>query len=119
LRLILQDYRHKISRNDVTEKTKQLLSDKWAKFSMASLFLNMHNSGQPPCLLSTVSKNLYSKRRKPSHLFAFDSSRTRIGKQATRNWIGNAINPISNPRCNRVITKDTIRVLLKKTYHVE
>jgi len=103
----------------VTEKTKRLPPDKWGKFSMASLFLNMTNNGLPRRLYNATSRNLYIKRRKPGYLFAFDSSKTKIGKQSTKNWIGMTLHPISSPWCNCALSIDNIRVLLKQTYKVQ
>jgi len=118
LRLILRDYKNKVSRLEVTEKTKRLPPDKWGKFAMASLFLNMTSNGHPHRLYQAASGNLYSKRRKPGYLYAFDSSKSRVGKQSTKNWVGMSLLPISTPWCNPSLSKDSIRVLLKQSYKV-
>jgi len=117
LRLILRDYRQRVSRELITIKTKRLPPDKWAKFSLASLFLNIYNQKQPATLLAQFTKNFYEKRRKPGFSYAYDSSRTKIGKQSTRNWIGSAIGGIKSPWNNQTLSKDSIRVLMKKTYY--
>jgi len=66
-----------------------------------------------------LSSNFYSKRRKPGFLFAFDSSRTKIGKQSTKNWIGSAIGGILTPWNNQTLSKNSIRVMLKKTFKTD
>jgi len=64
LRLILRDYRQKISREVVTSKTNRLPPGKQSKFALASLFFNIYNHGQPSSLIQQMSTNLYCKRRK-------------------------------------------------------
>jgi len=119
LRLIIRDYRQKVSRNEVTTRTNRLPPDKWGKFAMASMFLNMHNANEPKKLLSKVSTNIYSRTRRQGLLFAFDASRTRIGRQSTRNWIGQTLCDIKIPWCNTLLSKNSIRLLLKKTYSTQ
>jgi len=116
LRLILRDYRQKISREIVTSQTKRLPPDKLSRFVLASLFLNAYNNQKPASLVHQLSSNFYSKRRKPGFSYAYDSSRTKIGKQSTKNWIGSAIGEIQTPWTNQNLSKDSIRVLLKKTF---
>jgi len=118
LRLILRDYRQKISRDVVTRETKRLPPDKWAKLALASLFINGYNTNTPSSLIQQWSSNFYSKRRKPGHLFAFDASMTKIGRQCTKNWIGSAIGCLKFPWADRHLSKDAIRVALKKSYSV-
>lgn len=119
LRLVIKDYRQRISRNVITETTKRLPPDKWSKFAMSSLLLNMYNNGQPHCLLSKMMENFYSKRRKEGYLYAFDSSMTKTGKQMSKNWIGQALCHIDSPWSDRTMSKDSIRVLLKKSFSVQ
>jgi len=104
LRLILENYRQRVSRDLITIKTRRLSPKKWSKFSLASLFLNNYNRKQPATLLEQFTKNFYEKRRKP--------------KQRTRNWIGSAIEGIKSPWNNQTLSKDSVRVLMKKTYYV-
>jgi len=108
LRLILRDYRQRISRDLITSQTKRLPPDKWSKFVLASLFLNAFNQNKPASLIHQLSCNFYSKRRMPGFSFAFDSSRTKIGKQSTKNWIGSAIGGIQTPWNNQTLSKNSI-----------
>jgi len=117
LRLILRDYRQRLSRQVVTEKTKRLPPDKWGKFSLASMFLNMVGRNEPVKLLRQISSNTYTKRRKPGFIYAFDSSETRVGRQMTKNWLGSALSVISSPWSDRNLSKDSVRLLLKKSYY--
>jgi len=117
LRLIIRDYRQKISRDVVTRRTKRLPPDKWAKFSLASLFLNMCRNGKPSNLLQQMSLNTYQKRRKPGFVYSYDSSRSKIGKQMTKNWLGSAINELPSPWSDRNLSKNSVRVFLKKAYY--
>jgi len=117
LRLIIRDYRHKICRTEVTERTKRLPPDKWAKFALASLYMNMYAVNQPRALLQNMSLNTFTQGRKPGFLFSFDHSRSRVGRQSTRNWLGQALNEITAPWTDRLLTKDTVRIMLKKAFY--
>lgn len=111
LRLILRDYRQRISRDIITCQTKRLPPDKWSRFVLASLFINAKNQNKPASLIHQLSCNFYGKRRMPGFSFAFDASRTKIGKQSTKNWIGSAIGGILTPWKNQTLTKNAIRVM--------
>jgi len=117
LRLIIKDYRQRISRELITERTKRLPPDKWMRYSMASVFLNMYYNGQPRTLLADIMSNMYSKRRKEGHLYAYDSSKSKMGRKITKNWIGQAICSINEQWSNKHLSKDAVRVLLKKSYN--
>jgi len=117
LRLILKDYRQRISREVITEKTKRLPPDKWMKYTMASVFMNMYYSKQPKRLLEDMTTNLYSKRRKEGFQYAFDTSKTKIGRKISRNWLGQTLCNINSSWSNRHLSKDAVRVLLKKSYY--
>jgi len=117
LRLILKDYRQWISRNIITETTKRLPPDKWMKYTMSSVFLNMFHSQQPKPLLDNMMTNFYTKRRKEGYYYTFDSSATKIEKKISRNWLGTTLYNICSPWSNRQMSKDAIRVLLKKSYY--
>jgi len=119
LRLIIRDYRQKISRTIITQRTKRLPPDKWTKFAIASLFLNMYGCNEPPTLLRQMSSNTYGKNRKPGYIYSFDSSRTKVGKQITKNWLGSAINDFSAPWSDRCLSKDSVRIFLKKMFYKE
>jgi len=97
LRLILRDYRQRVSRIEITQSTNRLPPDKWSKFAVASLFVNMFASNQPKALLENIKSNSYTKGRKPGLLFSFDSSVTKISRQASKNWVGQALSAISSP----------------------
>jgi len=117
LRLIIRDYRQKISREVITRRTKRLPPYKWSKFALASLYLNMYGRKEPLSLLEQMTTNTYVKRRKPGHIYSFDSARTKVGKQMTKNWLGSAINEFSAPWSDRNLSKDSVRVFLKKMYY--
>lgn len=117
LRLIICDYRHKVSRNDITSRFKRLPPDKWSKFALASLYMNMYATNEPRALLQSMSLNTFTQGRKPGFIFSFDRSQSRIGWQSTRNWLGQALSTISAPWTDRLLTKDTIRLMLKKSFY--
>jgi len=116
LRLVLKDYKNRISRENVSLETQRLPPDKWSKFALASLFINCYNFDQYSSLVQRLSCNFYSKRRKPGFLYAYDSAKTKMGKQVTKNWIGNALSCLVFPWSDRSLSKDAIRIALKKSY---
>jgi len=116
LRLVLKDYKNRISRVNVTSETQRLPPDKWSRFALASLFINNFNFDQHSSLVQRMSSNFYSKRRKPGFLYAYDSAKTKMGKQVTKNWIGNALSCLDFPWSDRSMSKDQIRIALKKSY---
>jgi len=118
LRLIMRDYRQRISRDQINVLTKRLPPDKWSCYSMASAYMNIFMSKEPAKLLSQVSRNTYHRARRKGLQFSYDASKTKIGKQATRNWIGTALQNIKEPWCDRHLSKDAIRVLLKKAFTI-
>jgi len=75
------------------------------------LFLNAFYRSEPKQLVSNIMMNTYSKRQKPGYLYAYDSSKTRIGKQSSRNWIGSAICGINKPWSDQQLSKDSVRLL--------
>jgi len=117
LRMVLRDYKQKISRDVVTTQTQRLPPDKWSKFSLSSLFLNSYNSDKFSSITQQMSTNFYSKRRKPGFNYAYDSSKTKNGKQMTKNWIGQALCSLDFPWTDRLLSKDAIRIALKKSYY--
>jgi len=46
-------------------------------------------------------------------------SMTKTGKQMSKNWIGQALCHIDSPWSDRTMSKDSIRVLLKKSFSVQ
>jgi len=117
LRLIIRDYRQKVSQTDITLRTKRFPPDKWSKFVLASLFMNMYAANQPSTLLQAMSLNTFTQGRRPGLVYSFDRSQTRIGRQSSRNWLGQALSAISAPWTDRLLTKDTIRIMLKKSFN--
>jgi len=106
-----------VSRDVVTVQTQRLPPDKWSKFALSSLFINSYNFNQTSSIIQHMSTNFYSKRRKPGFIYAYDSSKTKIGKQITKNWIGHALCCLEFPWSDRTLSKDAIRIALKKSYY--
>jgi len=69
-------------------------------------------------LLENVKTNFYTSTRKPGFMYAYDGSTLRIGKQATKNWIGSVLSDLKVPWSDHNLSKDSIRVLLKKCFYI-
>jgi len=99
--LALTYYRQKVSRTEITQLTNRLPPDKWSKFALASFFMNMYAADQLRLLLQNTLSNTYTRGR----------------KLATKNWLGQALNDIPIPWTDRLLTKDTIRIMMKKSFY--
>lgn len=114
VRLVVKDYRQRTSREIIDFATKRLPPLLWMEYSACNLFINSKMVNQPTKLLQELSTNLYTKRRSDGVLFGFDSSKARVARQRTSNWLGSAICKITTPWTNHILSKDQIRLLLKK-----
>jgi len=52
-----------------------------------------------------------------AYSFGFDSSKTKIGRQITRNWCGSVLEQIKVAWSNSQLSNDRIRMLLKSTFY--
>jgi len=91
----------------------------WMNYSLCNLYTNLKMASQPRKLLEEVSANLYTKVRKPGSLFRFSSVRIKVSKQRTRPRLGHAVEKVSTPWTHLNMSKDQIRVLLKKHFYPE
>jgi len=117
MRMVIKDYRQRISRDVVDSSTLRLPPRQWCHFTACSFFMNLRRTGNPSMLLNDISLNTYEKGRQPGKLFGFDGSSSRLGKIMTRNWIGSSLEKISGPWTQLVLSKDMIRTLLKKSLY--
>jgi len=116
VRLVVRDYRKRISREVIDKVTKRLPPRLWIEYSICSLYINARMCNYPPKLLNEVSSNLYTQRRQEGRLYGYNSARCRATNQRTRNWIGPVLNKITTPWTNMTtLSKDQIRIMLKKT----
>jgi len=117
VRLIVRDYRQRVSREVIDKATKRLPPNLWAKYAGCSMMMNLRMQGQPIRMLTDLNTNLYTKGRKEGRLYGFDSSKSKLGKQMTRNWIGHVLGTVDEPWTNRTMNKDQIRLLVKKYFY--
>jgi len=116
LRLVVKDYKQRMSRVMIDRVTKRLPPALWMKFNAASYFLKLYY-GSDNELKASKMINTYTTRRRPGLLFSYDASRSKIGRQITRNWIGEVIGLIKEPWTGRERSKDNIRKLMKRTFY--
>jgi len=117
LRLVIKDYRQRISRTTVDRLTNRLPPKEYAKFVSCSFAMKIYYSQTPVNLGKSIFLNTYVKTRSPGRIFGFDNSKSRLGRQATRNWIGQNLSQIKDDWTTKIRSNDAIRVLLKKTYY--
>jgi len=119
VRLVLRDYRQRISRAIIDKATKRLPPLKWSEYAACNFYINAKNQGGPERLLASVSENLYAKSRFPGLTYGYDNSKTKVARQMTKNWIGQALSLITTPWTNRELNKDQVRTLIKKFIYPE
>lgn len=117
LRIIMRDYRQRMSREYISEKTNRLPPRLWCRFACASFLMKMWYSGYPALLKLSAFSNTYTKARYPGLIYGFDSSKTKVGKQITKNWCGAVLEQIKVPWSNNLLSNDRIRLLLKSTFY--
>jgi len=116
LRLIVKDYKQRINREWIDAATQRLQPRMWGKFATASLAIKIRQAQKPQRVYEEIFKNTYSKARKHGLLFGYDNSKTRISRQMTKNWVGQALGEIKYPWTDSTLSNDQIRRLLKKTF---
>jgi len=116
LRIVIRDYRQRVHREWVTASTRRIPPRLWLKFAAASLALKTWTTQTPRNLFASMFSNTYSKNRSPGLLYAFDASKSSIGRSSTRNWIGMTLGQIKIRWTNVPLSKDQIRVIMKKTF---
>jgi len=114
VRLVVKDYKQRVSRDVIDLATNRLPPLKWMEYAMCNLYITSRMSGQPKRLLETMERNLYTKRRQPGLVFGFDNSRSRKAKQCTKNWLGDALSKITTSWSGSVLSRDQIRTMLKR-----
>jgi len=117
LRIVLKDYKQRMNRDLISSRTNCLPPRVWSKFACASFTMKMWYSGLPNGLKTTAFSNTFTKSRYPGLLFGFDSSKTKVGRQMTKNWCGSVLSQIKVPWHNTVLSKDRIRLLLKSVFY--
>jgi len=117
LRLAIKDYWQRTSRTTVDRQTNRLPPKEYAKFVSCSYAMKIYYSRTPVNLVNSIFLNTYVKSRSPGKIFGYDSSRSRIRRQATRNWIGQNLCQIKDSWTTEIRSRDAIRVLPKKTFY--
>jgi len=118
LRLIVKDYRQRISREWIDAATQRLPPKLLGKFATASLAIKIRQAKAPLGLYEEIFKNTYAETRKPGRLFGFDSSRVSVGRSMTKNWIGQTLGHIKTAWTESHLSNDQIRRLLKRTCYL-
>jgi len=117
LRIIMRDYKQRMSRDFISQQLNRLPPKLWCRFACASFLMKMWYSGYPTLLKSSAYSNTYTKVRYPGQIFRFDSSKTKIGRQITKNWCGSVLGQIKVAWSNDPLSNDRIRMLLKSTFY--
>jgi len=106
-----------MNRDYIFEKTNRLPPRLWCRFACASFLMRTWSSGYPTILKSNAYCNTHTKVRYPGLIFGFDSLKTKIGRQITKNWTGSVLEQIKVAWTNVPISKDRIRLILKSTFY--
>jgi len=117
VRLVVKDYKQRVSRDVIDSATNRLPPTKWMDYAICNLYINSRMSAQPKRLLESMEKNLYSKRRQPGLVFGFDNSKSRKSRQSSKNWLGDALCKITTPWSGLTLSRDQIRTMLKRHFY--
>jgi len=117
VRLVVKDYKQRVSRDVIDSATKRLPPLGWMNYAMCNLYINSRMSTQPKRLLESMEKNLYNKRRQPGLVFGFDNSKSCKSKQCSKNWLGDALSKITTPWSGLMLSRDQIRTMLKRHFY--
>jgi len=77
--------------------------------------MKMWSLGYPAAFKDDAFSNTYFKAGYPGLITGFDSSRTKVGKQMTKNWGGSVLSQVKVHWSNEQISQDKIRGLLKSS----
>lgn len=116
LRIIVKNYKQRISRDWIDATSLRLPPKQCGKFAAVSLAIKIRQTQMPQKLHKDIFKNTYNVTRKPGRLFGCDNSNTVIGRAMTRNWIGLAFGHIQSSWTDTNLSNDQIRRMLKKTF---
>lgn len=116
LRIIVKDYKQRISSEWIDAATQRLPPKKWCRFAAASTAIKIKQSQLPQRLHENIFRNTYAVARKPGRLFGYDSSKSLVGRSSTKNWIGQTPGQIQPSWTNSLMSNDQIRRMLKRTF---
>jgi len=117
LRVVVRDYKQRMSRETISKITQRLPPGIWLRFAAATTLMKIWFNTDSERLRSTAFVNTYTKRRRGGPLFGFDDSTYRVGKQMTRNWCGSVLSEVKVPWTNEVFSEDKLRTVLKSTFY--
>jgi len=115
LRIVAKDYKRRMHRADLDEIGRARPST-WSKYMVASRVIKIINCGFPHRLNQYLKSNSYVERRRPGRLKFYDGSRTVPGRQTLKNRAGSCLNDANFDWFNLDISKDCLRINLKKLF---
>jgi len=82
LRIAMKDYNYRLAKKDLLKSCNRSSPMEWARYSLASIAIKTLTNREPFHLYNSLSKSLYTTRRKPSIglFFFYDKSKGKIGK---------------------------------------
>jgi hypothetical protein len=97
--------------------SKKAMPIEWAKYSTASVVIQIIKDQNPRPLHDIIMSNYYSERRNARRGLFYDSSPLRVGRQSIENRLLH-FTQIKEPwnKKGSKMTNNRIRVMLKKTF---
>ncbi len=116
LRLSVNDYYKRLSRFHLCKITKRASPDELSDFKVAKMMISISNNACPFALFNEILSHAVVERRKPFNPTFLDMSRTKIGRQSLANRLSNVSKKTKFEWLYKQMSKDTLRVNLKKTF---
>jgi len=113
LRIVIKDWQ-RIYPKEMLDLLGRQKPDVFAKYMIGSIFINCYNTSKPTRLHQMIKENEYRIKR-TGKIRYFDSSMKKVGQQALGNRLDEVVN-LFNDDWTKLMTKDAIRVYLKKTF---
>ena len=116
LRIAVGDLKRKWSRKKLTETCKRATPREWAHYSLANVVYSILLNKEPLHLYNGILSEMTLNERKPLRPRFYDSSRTKVGKQALKNRIADTASRIQEDWYSNNITKDQLRTIFKRAF---
>jgi len=114
-RLMIGDWRNKLSRSTVNNKSGRMTPRRWMLYSSSSFIIKCERSRMPTSVWEQIENQMYFNRRfnNPKMI---DMSLGRIGRKNFCNWTNLALGNVGFDWFGKNLTDDMIRKNLKKTF---
>jgi len=116
MRVAARDYKQVVPKVTLDETCKRATPRQWSSYISAATAIRIIQNNEPLMLNTQIRKNMYINARNPNKPHFFDYSKHKIGKQCVSNRIMPIFKSVCFPWYNLNLSRDSIRVGLKKSF---